>query len=345
MNGYELKEYIIKNDKILHILEAIGCFKIKSYSKEYRCGSSNHDNATSISIKKDSLKVKVYGKDENKIKGDLFTLVMDIKSLTFPQSIKHIHELLGLEYKRVLKLETKECKVDILRVFRKASREYFDYSDEELLIYKEDICNEFIKMPYIGWVREGILPETQKIFGIGYSRKHNRIVIPHRYWCGEEHDYVGIIGRTLIENYDMFDIPKYFPLQRFPKSMNIYGLQENYDGIQKVSYVTVFESEKSTLKRHSKRDYSGVSLGGHELSKEQARILISLDVDIIIAFDKDISLEHIKKTCDMFYGIRTVYYIFDEFGLLKDKESPADKNEKIYKVLFNRKVKYEREGN
>ena len=340
INAYELKQYIITNDKVKEILEDIGCTNIKSYTKEFRCRSPLHDNSSGTSIKKDSLKVKVYSSD-GEIKGDIFTLVMDIKSLTFPKAIKYVHKIFGLKYYGINTKSEDTEKVDILRVFKKALKKYKDYYDEELKILSEDITKEYEQIPYIEWVKEGILPKTQQIFGIGYSSKSNRVVIPHRYWCGNENDYVGLIGRTLIKNYDMFDIPKYFPLHSYPKSKNLYGLQENYKGIQEAGYVTVFEAEKSTLKRHSKKDYTGVSLFGHELSIEQAKILISLNVDIIIALDKDISLDFVRSVCEMFYGIRNVYYIYDEYGLLNAKESPADKHEKIYKVLFNRRVKYD----
>lgn len=340
INAYKLKEYIIKNDKTKEILEKIGCFNIKNYTKELRCGSPKHKNATSISIKKDSLKVKIYKTDED-IKGDIFTLIMDIKDINFSESNRYIHNILGLEY-NIFYIEKKETnKIDILKVFKKALGEYKDYTDEQLKIYNEDICSEFIKLPYIGWIREGILPKTQEIFGIGYSRRNNRVVIPHRWWCGTDNQYVGVIGRTLIKDYDLLDIPKYFPLYKFPKSMNLYGLQENYKGIQEAGYVCVAESEKSTLKRHSRLDYTCVSLGGHEISIEQTKILISLDVDIIIAMDKDISLQFIRGLCEKFYGIRPIYYIYDNFGLLNKKESPMDKPNKVYKVLFNRRIKYD----
>lgn len=340
INAYELKQYIITNDKIKEILEEIGCINIKSYTKEYRCRSPLQDKNKDTSVKKNSLKIKIYS-SEGEVKGDIFTLIMDIKSLSFSKAIKYTHKVLGLKYYGIDTKSEKTEKVDILKVFKKALKKYKDYYDEELKVLNEDITKEYEQIPYIEWVKEGILPTTQQIFGIGYSSKSNRVVIPHRYWCGNENDYVGLIGRTLIKNYDMFDIPKYFPLHKYPKSKNIYGLQENYKGIQEAGYVTVFEAEKSTLKRHSKKDYTGVSLFGHELSLEQAKILISLNVDIIIALDKDISLDFVRGICEMFYGIRNVYYIYDEYGLLGEKESPADKHEKIYKVLFNRKVKYD----
>lgn len=269
---------------------------------------------------------------------------MDIKDINFLESIKYIHQLLGLKYTGISyqKEDNENNKIDILQVFKKASREYGDYTDEELNIYNQDICSEFIQLPYIDWVREGILPKTQEIFGIGYSRKNNRVIIPHRYWCGNENQYVGVIGRTLVKDYDLFDIPKYFPLYKFPKSMNLYGLQENYKDIQEKGYINIFEAEKSTLKRYSKLDHTGVALGGHEISPEQAKILISLDVDIIIQMDKDISLQHIRSLCEIFYGIRPIYYVYDTFGLLNNKESTADKPNKVYNVLWNRKIKYDK---
>jgi DNA primase len=45
--------------------------------------------------------------------------------------------------------------------------------------------------------------------------------------------------------------------------------------------------------------------------------------------------------CDKFYGIRPIYYIYDKYNLLKDKESPADANNKIFNYLFKYKVKYD----
>jgi DNA primase len=338
----ELKNYIIENDKIKYILEDIGCTNIKPNSKGYRCSTPLHKKANSTQINKNTLKVLVYASEDKKENGDIITLVMDAKEYVFPKAMEYIHKLLGLKYTGIsTKDKEDDNKKDILAIFKKATKKYKDYENEQLKIIEEDITREYIKCPYIGWVREGIMPKTQELFGIGYSFRSNRVIIPHRYWCGKENDYVGLIGRTLAKNYDMFGIPKYYPLHKYHKSKNLYGLQENYKGIQEAGYVTVFEAEKSTLKRHSKKDYTAVSLFGHDLSIEQAKILISLNVDIIIALDKDISIDFTRSVCEKFYGIRNVYYIYDEYGLLEEKESPADKHEKIYKVLFNRKVKYD----
>lgn len=334
----ELKQYIIENNKIDDILNSLECVGVKRHSKEFRCGLPRDYNTNRISIKINTLKVKIYSREEI-IRGDIFTLVMNICNCSFPKSIKKIHDILNLKYSFNDLNKNKENKqIDILDIFKKAT--YRQHNIKEDMPIYENVCSEYLSIPYLGWVREGILPRTQAIFGIGYSRDKNRIVIPHRYWCGDTNQYVGVMGRTLIENYDILDIPKYFPLKKFPKSMNLYGLQENYEEIQRKGYVNVYESEKSVLKRHSRLDGTGVALCCHEMSEEQIRILISLDVDIIIQMDKDVSLNHVRSMCEKLYHIRNVYYVYDEYGLLNDKESPADKLNKIYQALWNRKVKY-----
>ena len=185
------------------------------------------------------------------------------------------------------------------------------------------------------------MPWTSKEFNIGYSVNRRRIVVPHRYWSGSRNDYEGVIGRTVIKEWEMLDIPKYFPSKNFPKTMNLYGLQENYRTIQEAGYVVVYEAEKSVLKRHSRNDGTGVAVCCHDISEEQVKILIGLNVDIVISFDKGISIEHIRSTCDLFYGTRNVYYIHDKYDLLKEKESPADATNRIYTYLFKYKTLYD----
>lgn len=334
MNAYELKQYIIDNNKIVEVLEGLECTNIKPYTKEYRFSTPICNNATATRIKKDTLKVKSFSSDKEMF-GDIFLLTMNIKNITFPQSVKLIHKILGLKYTGITKIEKKDKK-DILSIFKRAKGKHMDFTNEELKIYHEDICREFIKIPYIGWIREGIMPYTQKIFGIGYSRLKDRVCVPWRYWCGEEEDYTGIIGRTLNEDYDILNIPKYFPLIAFPKSMNIYGLQENYKGIQEAGCVIVYEAEKSVLKSHSLLIKNAVAIGGHELSDEHIKILLSLDVTIIFAMDNDMDEQLSIDMCNRVKRFRKTGYIYDEFGLLGAKDSIIDRGLKIYNALFKR---------
>ena len=341
MIAYELIQYIIDNDKIEDILEDLGCHHIKKYGKEYRSGLPNHSNKDSVSVKILTLKTRIYQSDSNIIKGDIFTLCMTIKEISFYEANKYIHNLFGLEHKFENKKKDEKKFYDPLEIFKKIKKKRYSLNTDDLEVIHEDCLSEYMPYPHIEWIREGIMPWTCKIFNIGYSVNRKRIVVPHRYWSGGKDDYVGVMGRTVIKEWDMLDIPKYFPLKNFPKTMNIYGLQENYQAIQEEGYCVLFEAEKSVLKRHSRNDGTGVAVCCHDVSDEQVKIIIGLNVDVVIAFDKGISIEHIRSTCDRFYGIRTVYYIFDKYDILKEKESPADATNRIYDYLFKYKTLYD----
>lgn len=337
MKPYDLKQYIIENNEINLILEWLGCTSIKPHKKEYRCSLPDGDDCNAVCIKKNTLKTIVYSKS-SEMSGDIITLTMDIKNLKFPQALREIHRILGLEFTNTMTIKVEEKK-DILEIFKKAKRKHTDYTYEELKIYSEAICREFICIPYIDWVREGIMPSTQKEFGIGYSRIRNRVCIPWKWWCSSNNNqYTGIVGRTLDENYKELGIPKYFPLIAFPKSMNIYGLQENYKHIQENGSVIIFEAEKSVLKCHSLGIKNTIAIGGHELSEEHIKILISLDVTLIFAMDKDMEEELSIDMCNKVKVFRKTGYIHDEYGLLGEKDSCIDKGIKIFKVLLNRTI-------
>ena len=274
--------------------------------------------------------------------GDIFTLVMEIKGISFGKANKHIHKLLGLYYTYSSK-EKEEEKNDPLQIFKKVKKKRH-ILDKDVPIYDESCMKEYVDLPHISWVREGILPFACKRFNIGYSYDRKRIVIPERKWDGDNNDYIGISGRTTVENYEMFDIPKYFKLSdTYPKGINIYGLNENYKTIQEAGYVVVLESQKSVLKRYSRKDGTATAIGNCEITEEQVKILISLNVEICICLDEGISLQHIRKECEKFYPIRKVSYMYDKWGLIQkgSKNSPADMPNKIYEFMKKHRTIYD----
>ena len=343
MTAIELIQYIIDNNLVNTVLNDIGCHSIKEYSTEYRCGQSGRKNKTSVVVKKDTLKIRIYQSDSKNIYGNIITLVMEIKNLSFVEANKYLHKLFGLNYKYNKNKKTKEelLKEDPLGLFKKIKRKRNSVNIKDIEIYDDVIIEEYEPLLHISWVKEGILEFTRKVFNIGYSYKHKRIVIPHRYWAGEENEYLGIMGRTTINDWEMLDIAKYYPLKAFPKGINLYGLQENYKAIQEAGYCVVAESEKSTLKRHSRLDGTVVAIGSHDITPEQVKILIGLDVEIIIAMDKGIDINHIRMSCDNFFGIRQISYIFDKYDLLKENEAPMDAPNEIYKYLLKHRIKYD----
>jgi len=338
VDANELKQYIIDNNKISLVLEKVGCHGIKEYNTEYRAALPNKTNTTAVTVKKENLFTAINSSDVNAM-GDIFVLIMKLQDVSFGKANKIMHQYLGLNYKYEKKKV--EEKQDILDVFKKVKKTRC-IVNKDIEVYDESILKEYVNLPHISWVREGIMPFACKRFNIGYSYDKKRIIIPWRYWCGEdENKFVGVIGRTTIPNYEQFDIPKYFGIKPFSKGLDLYGLYENYQSIQEKGYVTIFESEKSVLKRYSRKDETSVAVGCHSISEEQVKILIGLNVDIVIVFDKDVELNEIRKECEKFYGIRNVYYVYDKWNILNEKESPADKPNKQYEFMLKYKIMYD----
>lgn len=316
------------------------CHGLREYQSEWRAALPQGNNKTAICVKKDNLSVAIRSSEENR-HGDIFTLVMTIKNISFGKANKYIHKTLGLNYS--YSKDGKENKYDPLAIFKKIKRQRY-MIDKDIPIYDETCMKEYIDLPYIDWVKEGVLPFACKRFNIGYSYDRRRIVIPERKWDGDDNEYIGISGRTTIPNYEMFDIPKFLKLSNtYPKGINVYGLNENYKTIQEAGYTIVMESQKSVLKRYSRKDGTGTAIGNCEFTEEQVRILISLNVEICICLDEGISLQHIRKECEKFYKIRKVSYMFDKWGLLKkgSKDSPADMENKIFNFMFKHRTIYD----
>ena len=345
MDIISLKRYIYEEKKVEYVLEKIGNNHIKYHplKEYYSCSNYNGDNPSAVNVKNNEyLNVVNYTRQNDfPENSDIITLVQYNKQCSFVEAVKYLHSILGIEYKYHKKLEKKEEKFDPLEIFKRIKNKrktgIVDVRDIQFL--DENVLDEYIPLLHIDWYKDGIMPWTRDKFGLCYSYKQKRVIIPHRYWL--DGNLMGTNARTTIENYKELSITKYFITPTYQKSLNLYGLYENYDSIQKAGYVVVYESERSVLKRHSLNDETGICLSGHTLSEEQVRILIGLNVDIVIALDNDIDISEIRHICSKFYRIRNVYYIYDKWDLLPEKSCIADVNNKTFNFLMKYKVKYD----
>lgn len=342
----ELKEYIYSENKIQYILEQLGCHNVRyNDNKEYFSASQpDGDNPMGVCIRNNEyLNYRSFSRgvdyEDNQ---DLISLVEYIKKINFIDSVKYLHKILNLPFEFKKQTEKPKKKYNPLEVFTKvlrSSRRVINVDDIKVL--EDKILNDYVPLLHYSWVKEGITERTRKKFGICYSYRYKRIIIPIRYWATGE--LVATNARTTVENWEEFNIKKYILTNGYNKQLNLYGLYENYDAIQKAGYVVVYESEKSVLKRSSLLDDTGVALSGHTLSDEQIRILIGLNVEVIIAFDNDISIEETRHACEKFKNIRKVSYIHDFMGILGSKDSPADARDKDYRFLFDNRIVYDRD--
>ena len=340
----ELKEYIYNERKIEYVLEEIGCHNITYHPNKdfYSCGNYNGDNKGAINVRNNEYlgvtnwtREKEFGDNS-----DIITLVQYNKNFSFIEALKYLHKILDIPFE-FKKKEDKQKKVNPLDIFTRQLRSgRRTINVDDIHVLDDKLLDDFVPMLHIDWYKEGIMPWTRKKFKLAYSYKHKRVVIPMRYWLTGE--LLGFNQRTTVENYEEFNIKKYFITPTYQKALNLYGLYENYDSIQKAGYVVVAESEKSVLKRDSFGDGTVVALSGKSISDEQVRILMGLNVEIVIGLDKDVDINEVRHMCEKFKNARKVSYIHDFMGILNDKDAPMDACNKDYQFLFESRIVYDR---
>ena len=135
---------------------------------------------------------------------------MEIANKTsFIEAVKYLHKILELSFEFKKKEEKPKKKYDPLSIFKKIlkhSRGIVDVDDIHVL--DDKLLDDYVPMLHIDWVKQGITEKTRKKFGLAYSYKHKRVVIPMRYWLTGE--LLGFNQRTTVENYKEFNIKKYF---------------------------------------------------------------------------------------------------------------------------------------
>ena len=341
MNATDIKRYIFENDKIPFVLEDIGCDKIKYHPcKEYYSATQpDGDNPNGVIINNNEyLNYRSYSRGVSfSDKKDLIWFVQKIKEINFTAALKYLHDLLELSWDRTYRSKQDKPQ-DPLKIFKQYAIIHTDVNNiaSEIDAQWDD---ELVPGVHIDFFREGITKKTINKFGLMYSYRYHRTVIPIKDW--KTGRTLGFNARTSVKNYEELGISKYWITPGLNKSFNLYGLWENRETIEMEHRIVIYEAEKSVLRRYSLGDGTGVALSGHHLSSEQIRIILGLDInEVVIAMDKDVSLLQILYLAQSFYGLRKVTFIYDTKDLLKEKQSPADASIKKYNELFENRITY-----
>lgn len=162
--------------------------------------------------------------------------------------------------------------------------------EENLSTYSESLLPPSGALPRL-WFRDGVDYQTQERFGITIDFESNRVVIPIH---GYDNKLVGAKGRyngdcPLDERWSM-----YLP---YPKSLVLYGWNENSEEIVKKQCMYIVEAEKSVCQAASWGMNLMLGIGGHDISETQAQRIKSLGVDVIIAYDEGVDKSCLIKSC------------------------------------------------
>ena len=334
MDIKELKEKILEDDEnIRKILEFIGCIRIHRHMSEFRCArSSNDTNPTRVSVKLDeNISSRIF--DIIPTKGDILTLIMEIKKCKLSEAIKICCNVIGIKY-NYNKPMTERNQRKAFGGFYSSIKKEHSYSISTQ-IYDETILNHYINKGSVRFKQDGIEYDVQSEFDIMYDDETKRILVP---WKDIYGNIIGIMGRfNASASYcDTKEISKWLPLKdlNFPKSNFLYGLYQNYKYILQMGRVYVGESEKFVLQARSFGVFNTVAIGSHDISSTQRNILISLGVDIVTCMDEGIPDEFNAtqckklKTSSALVGGKVGFAMVD--GILNTKESPTDRGLEIF---------------
>lgn len=121
-------------------------------------------------------------------------------------------------------------------------------------------------------------------------------------------------------------------------------LEKTLPFIREKNEVIIFESIKSVLKCYGWGYKNCISAEKHTLTPEQIALLVKLKVNVVFAYDSDISYSdsEVKSNIDRLRRVTNVYVIEDTDKLLGGKEaknSPADCGLDIWEELYFNKRK------
>lgn len=275
--------------------------------------------------------------------GDIFSLISyvvhgkhgeDEYKKDLYEAKKFICETLGwTQFLKGGEFKTKNDYVAPLKALLKGERKKREIIPNVVL--PDDIMNQFyIKgkpIPYDGWIKEGISYNTQVLYGVGFDWESHRIVYPLKNRFGQ---IVGVKGRIMRNEDD--PERKYIYIYRCNNRYEWFNLHYSLPYIISEKKVYVFEAEKSCMKAFEYGIYNTLAIGASDMSPEQVDILkqIGLDIEIILCYDKGITMDEIKGQAKLFNG-REVYAMYDIKKLLGKKDSPIDCGVEIWNELVD----------
>ena len=326
IDAAKLSDVICGNEEYLEkILYELGYENIKKTGNNFRFSNigSKERNAC---IWIDDLHYENFSHAE---KGNVFTLVMSTKNIRFPDALKWVQDILGVE----------APKEKITLPFGGFYKKFLPHDSggyTELKTYSKEDLPKRMGVSHM-FFEDGVSYEVQENFGVSVDLESNRIIIPIE---GPDASLIGAKWRANERNASQ----RYGTLLSYPKSQILYGFNRNYDAIQDKNAVMLVEAEKSVMQGCTFGIRNILACAGHQPSKEQIRLLQSLRVGtIIIGFDESIECEElewnakrIKSTFDTRVG-----FIFDKDNdVLKagSKDSPTDHGKKVLKELLRNHV-------
>lgn len=331
MTAQEIKDYILNNDYVEQILDELGCGNIRNHGEYITASNPDGDNKQAINLYlNDGLTCVNHTRTmvKNKRATDIFDLIAFCRDCSFPEALRWVCEVLGLDY--YSEPEELPQSLQILQLLKEMATGGTSDEVEQLKPISEKILSYYLPYGNIMFENDGIDLEVQQEFEVGYCTQTNYITIPIKDSLGT---LVGVKGRFFGEPDEYH--PKYLFLEKCAKSRLLYGYWQNKNYIKNSKYLIICEAEKGVLQLASMGVRNSVATGSKTISKTQIELITRTGCTPIFAYDRDVKEEELKEIADMFMPGIQVYAIIDKDNILNEKESPSDNPEKWAQLVKN----------
>ena len=286
----------------------------------------------------------------------IFTCFTECGNMNIFQFLRHYYQTRGISYDWYEDIYSVIVNCSVSKEFEGLVDNRVSYKERfagrvqrELPEFPKGVLDVFTKFYPTEWLNDGISKDAMDKFNILYSISQNKIIIPH-YDINER--LVGIRGRALNE-YEIENYGKYMPVKlentwyKHPLSLNLYGINKNWENVKENGVCFLFESEKSVLQLESfERPNCGLAVCGSAFNKYQMNLLLKhcRPKEIIICFDNE-EKPNSSKYFDKLWGIGKKYsnycnfsFIYDRKKITNEKDSPTDRGEAIFEELLQKRV-------
>ena len=259
--------------------------------------------------------------------GDIFSFVMEIEGVEFPEALKILAARAGVELEQVDMKQVSE-RSRLVELLETAKRFY-----ENELKKNSDV---------IAYLKErGLKGETAKAFGIGFAPDEWRslnVFLSARGFSNPEIEKAGmaikkssVVSSQLSDFYDRFRSRIMFPLNNssgqiagfsarifakeddkmgkyintpqtilYDKSKLLYGFDKAKNEIRKKDFCILVEGQMDVIMSHQAGFKNTVAVSGTALTADHLRMIKRLTNNLVMAFDKDeAGLRASKKGIDM----------------------------------------------
>ena len=248
------------------------------------------------------------------------------------------------QYSAATELTTKET------IFKQSLKDkYRKRQSIQLAAYSPNVLESFVKQYPIEWLEDNISAGAMDKYNIRYSISQNKIIIPH---YDINNRLVGIRGRALNESEIVY--AKYAPVKiedivyKHKLSLNLYGLNHNWENIKELGICYIAESEKAVLQSELFGEKNcTVAICGSSLNIYQIKLLMQhcQPKEIVLCLDKeelpgeDKYFYKLWDMCSKYKLYTNMSFIYDRENLLNLKDSPFDRGRNIFNKLLEKRVK------